>query len=88
MNLIKSEQLSQTSCATATIFDSDEKEQHVFVDIAYVVEPDGAINDAECIFEASVTDNNVKIANEILNKIKEKYNIEISPIVDEEINKE
>ena len=82
MKHIDSKKINRSSCATALVFIGDDEQQHVFVDFAYVVEPDGAINDAECIFEAPVTDTNIKIANEILTQIKEKYDIEIFPIVD------
>lgn len=84
MKHIDVNKINRSSCATAQVFIGDDEMQHVFVDFAYVVEPDGAINDADCIFEAPVTDTNIKIANEILAKIKEKYDIEVFPIVDGE----
>lgn len=81
LNFINDELISSTSCATASVFkgDSDDRE-YVFIDIAYTVESDGAINDAECIFEALATDENINLANEILARIKEIYNIDIFPI--------
>ena len=84
LNSINDELISSTSCATASVFkgDSDDRE-YVFIDIAYTVESDGAINDAKCIFEALATDENINLANEIVARIKEKYNIDIFLITHE-----
>lgn len=76
---IKSHKIAKHSFACASVDDVSYDKKQIVVDVAYDCSEDGAVNDAEPIYEAPASKENINIANTILSKIKETYGIEVIP---------